>query len=664
MKIRSARKPVTPKGPTGASAVDPSRTGVLRRGMRRAVDARFRQLEREAEEVAVRYLGQSLSSPQDRIRGFMEWFDGRTEELLFSDDDWWLGPLEACYEKGIGTAFRPLPGQPRQLQEVMLREFVGRVSRRPVSGGGGLASFLGNSSNQPRDWRGRWTSSGGLTGYGGKAAMTSYRRLRAVLRQMRDGMVGSAKASEAASGIQAGLDRRLQKAFITAWREVRDSASRRFGSGADLSSLRKVFTEGLDTAFYHSAAMAGAVRGTAVRGGPVTKGDVRGLRASRDSLTSALSSTMEQAFAAWQTIVPTGNAEGSGRFLVNAPLRDVRGRFMSERVNLLATRLENELRGATTAMSQQVARELVSGIEKNLTPRQVARNIVKKVDGIGRTRAMVIANTELVRAHAEGQLDAMAEEGVERVTPAVEWTTAATPCNLCQPLRGIVVTIDEARGMIPRHPNCRCAWRDAKAFRPPSSGRRKLAKSSIEKAIVQSLREEGDVDFDDEGGWGAGESIGERRPITNEMLEFSRVINSGCGAGAPGHPGFLPGNVCGQRPHNPLPRVSQQDELRMEMALRKAAGGDTIREFISYSASEENVSLALLHSPQTVKDEKSVKYFKDNPGSIDSIQPLPLVIQFGGRMIIRDGNSRAVAAMESGRDSLKVRVVYVPDTGE
>jgi len=31
-------------------------------------------------------------------------------------------------------------------------------------------------------------------------------------------------------------------------------------------------------------------------------------------------------------------------------------------------------------------------------------------------------------------------------------------CELCAPLEGIVLKVSEARGMLPRHPNCRCCF--------------------------------------------------------------------------------------------------------------------------------------------------------------------------------------------------------------
>lgn len=130
-----------------------------------------------------------------------------------------------------------------------------------------------------------------------------------------------------------------------------------------------------------------------------------------------------------------------------------------DRVKLLASRSYEDLKGVTAAMSTKMARTLADGMLKGLSPRDVARHLNADVDGIGRSRALVIARTETIRAHAEGALDAMEALGVTDVGVAVEWSTADDPhvCPLCQPLEGLVLTIEQARGMFPRHPNCRCS---------------------------------------------------------------------------------------------------------------------------------------------------------------------------------------------------------------
>jgi hypothetical protein len=114
-------------------------------------------------------------------------------------------------------------------------------------------------------------------------------------------------------------------------------------------------------------------------------------------------------------------------------------------------------------------------------------------------------------------------------------------------------------------------------------------------------------------------------------------------------------------PPNPLPRVDADTETAMENALRKAAAPDTVKEFIGYSATEERVPISSLSSPQTVMNLDAVNYFLDNPDELDEAQPLPLVIQWGDRMVLRDGNGRAVAASKLNRDKIKARVVYVPE---
>lgn len=131
-----------------------------------------------------------------------------------------------------------------------------------------------------------------------------------------------------------------------------------------------------------------------------------------------------------------------------------------ERVKTLAGRVLTELTGVTQAMSVSMSRILVDGLAQGKGPREVARELNNTVDKIGRNRALTIARTETIRAHAEGQLDSLTNLGIEAVGVAVEWDTTGDGrvCPLCRPLDGIVLKVEEARGMLPRHPNCRCSW--------------------------------------------------------------------------------------------------------------------------------------------------------------------------------------------------------------
>ena len=125
-----------------------------------------------------------------------------------------------------------------------------------------------------------------------------------------------------------------------------------------------------------------------------------------------------------------------------------------EKVKLLAGRAYDDLEGVTSEMSTRMVRHLTDGLVQGKGPREIARELADDVDGIGLGRATTIAHTELTRVHSEAQLDALEAMGVEEIGVMVEWKTADDEgvCELCEPLEGVVLTIDEARGMLPRHP--------------------------------------------------------------------------------------------------------------------------------------------------------------------------------------------------------------------
>lgn len=132
----------------------------------------------------------------------------------------------------------------------------------------------------------------------------------------------------------------------------------------------------------------------------------------------------------------------------------------ADRVGLAYTRAFQELRGITEAMDQQISRTLAQGIAEGLNPRDIARNLNNRVDKVGITRARVLARTETINAHAEATLNSYEEAGIEGVDVVAEFSTAgdAQVCPECESLEGTVRPIEEARGVIPVHPNCRCAW--------------------------------------------------------------------------------------------------------------------------------------------------------------------------------------------------------------
>lgn len=132
------------------------------------------------------------------------------------------------------------------------------------------------------------------------------------------------------------------------------------------------------------------------------------------------------------------------------------GSVGTAQVEMLATRSFEMLKDVTAQMSSAMSRELSSGFSQGFGARRIARNLDNAIAQIDRQRSLRIARTEIVHAHSEGQLDAFDQLGVEEVGIMAEFSTAGDDlvCPLCLPLEGAVFTVKEARGVIPRHPNC------------------------------------------------------------------------------------------------------------------------------------------------------------------------------------------------------------------
>lgn len=132
----------------------------------------------------------------------------------------------------------------------------------------------------------------------------------------------------------------------------------------------------------------------------------------------------------------------------------------ADRVGLIYTRVYSDLRGITETMDVQISRILGRAMAEGRGPLEIAREIVDRIDGIGIARARTLARTEVIAAHAEASLNSYEEAGLEGVAVTAEFSTANdnAVCPECEELEGKTYLIEEARGVIPVHPNCRCAF--------------------------------------------------------------------------------------------------------------------------------------------------------------------------------------------------------------
>lgn len=142
------------------------------------------------------------------------------------------------------------------------------------------------------------------------------------------------------------------------------------------------------------------------------------------------------------------------------------GPITPDKLRTLATRAFTDLEGITDQLGTQITRTLIDGTVAGSNPRKIGAQLNKIVEGYKR-RGTAIARTEVVRSFNEGALDGLESLGAKEIGIMVEWTTSGlgftkkgnpSPCPKCAPLQGLVLKIEEARGLLPRHPNCMCSY--------------------------------------------------------------------------------------------------------------------------------------------------------------------------------------------------------------
>lgn len=125
-----------------------------------------------------------------------------------------------------------------------------------------------------------------------------------------------------------------------------------------------------------------------------------------------------------------------------------------EQLQALYARNYNALQGMTDATANEMRRVLSEGLASGDGPRTIARDLSGRVDNVGKHRANMIARTEMMHSHNRARATEWQRAGVERV----DILTAADACDQCLSLAdGAPYKASEATGLLPQHPNCRCA---------------------------------------------------------------------------------------------------------------------------------------------------------------------------------------------------------------
>ena len=161
------------------------------------------------------------------------------------------------------------------------------------------------------------------------------------------------------------------------------------------------------------------------------------------ALTLAVTRMLEQSALAgvWQAQLELGSVDVDWGLVNRDALQWARG-YAGELVRGL---------GATTrdALRREIAQWVESGEPLDALARRLAPTF-------GEGRGRIIAETEVTRAYAQGQVQAFGRAGVTRW----RWNTANDErvCDVCQPRDGVTYPMDAERP--PAHVRCRC-WMTA-----------------------------------------------------------------------------------------------------------------------------------------------------------------------------------------------------------
>lgn len=164
--------------------------------------------------------------------------------------------------------------------------------------------------------------------------------------------------------------------------------------------------------------------------------------------TAAFNYALKEAHSSKHSVIYTTNTK---QVLVdNSLLRDLITKTSSSvkaTMSTLGSLLRKTLGKIFTASSQ--SQNQVTSADAGKT-----RGILRKViDTIMRKTQDAVTEVQ-----ADGKLDAYGQSNIQHVQVRVETVQDKRRCRHCAGLQGKQMTIEQARGLLPVHPNCRCLW--------------------------------------------------------------------------------------------------------------------------------------------------------------------------------------------------------------
>lgn len=175
-------------------------------------------------------------------------------------------------------------------------------------------------------------------------------------------------------------------------------------------------------------------------------------------------------------------------------------------ITQLSDRVYSEMQNVASNTYTKIQRIIADNLPANQTKKLIREELDK-----GQRAGYRVVHTEIIRAHARGQLAALKQSGVSKVGVMVEWTTSGlgltakgnpSPCPQCSAMRGVVFKIEEAYNLIPRHPFCLCSFTPVLEPSPEQI----RSKREVQRALRRSVKA-----GSSEGWKGSTLKIGSRR---------------------------------------------------------------------------------------------------------------------------------------------------------
>lgn len=191
-------------------------------------------------------------------------------------------------------------------------------------------------------------------------------------------------------------------------------------------------------------------------------GDSRKFNSKRwfeEYIDRAADKGIERAFLEGRKYVVDESEEeklGAQRFFVKEVKRQYR-----ESIDLLKDKAKNDIDGIAEHLMTAVTREVTEILRRGGSKKEIKQAITKIYKNAISKRFKAFTSVSIIGAHAEAQLDAWEHLGHKLVGLKAEWLTAGDKrvCPRCKKNERKVFTIKAARGIIPLHIGCRCAWR-------------------------------------------------------------------------------------------------------------------------------------------------------------------------------------------------------------